>query len=310
MRGRGTAGAAFDTLPHVQGQVMETWKHMKVRKLSYSLGAEVLEFQITDRPSAETVSELKDLFHRYQILLFRDQRISFETHIAFSALFGELDDHSHVPEYRAEGYPHLIKVTNEGKERKKVFGQQWHSDHSQTICPSMASLLHAHELPEVGGETMFTNMYLAFDTLSPGMQQLLEGMRAVHTVANAGHLRGIDPELRRQKESRNPPVLHPVVRIHPATGRKALYVSEMLTSRFEHLTEEESAPLLQYLFKHSVQPEFVYRHQWRKHDLVMWDNRCTMHLALMDYDHTQLRRLFRTTILGDHRGEYVPQEAA
>ncbi len=285
--------------------------HMKVRKLSYALGAEVLDFRVVDKPSAETLSELKDLFHRYQILLFRDQPISFETHINFSALFGTLDDHKHVPEYRSDSHPQLIKVTNEGKERKTVFGQQWHSDHSQTICPSMASLLHAHELPEVGGETMFTNMYMAFDTLSPGMQHLLQGMRAVHTVVNAGHLRGISDESRRQKELRNPPVLHPVVRVHPETGRKALYVSEMLTSRFEHLTEQESAPLLEYLFKHSTQPEFVYRHQWRKHDLLMWDNRCTMHLALMDYDHAQLRRLFRTTILGDHHGEYVQhQEAA
>jgi hypothetical protein len=110
---------------------------MKVRKLSYALGAEILGFQVTDRPSAETVSELKDMFHQYQVLLFRNQPISFETHIAFSALFGELDDHSHVPEYRLEGHPHLIKVTNEGKERKKVFGQQWHSDRTQAIIQNI-----------------------------------------------------------------------------------------------------------------------------------------------------------------------------
>ncbi|MBV7486053.1 TauD/TfdA family dioxygenase [Bordetella sp. BOR01] len=284
-------------------------RDMKFRKLSNSLGAEVLGFKIQGDLAPAVVDELREAFHRYQILLFRDQPISFETHIAFSRYFGPLDQHEHVPDYRHPDHPTLIKVTNEGKERSKVFGQQWHSDHSMAIRPSLASLLHAHEIPDVGGDTMFTNMCGAYDSLSSGMQRMLSEMRAVHTVIAARHLRGLDEKTLAKKESVNPPVIHPVVRAHPETGRKALYVSEMLTSHFEGMSVEESRPLLEYLFAHSVRPELVYRHQWRRHDLLMWDNRCTMHLALMDYDHQQLRRLFRTTIEGDYVGEYAHEHA-
>ncbi|WP_454719993.1 MULTISPECIES: TauD/TfdA dioxygenase family protein [Cupriavidus] len=283
---------------------------MHFRKLSNSLGAEVVGFRITADCAPDALAEIRQAFAQYQVLLFRDQDISFDTHIAFSRRFGPLEQHDAIPEYRHPDYPELIVVTNEGKERAKVFGQQWHSDHSMTVCPSMASLLHAHVIPEVGGDTMFANMYDAYDTLSDGMKRLLAPLRAVHTVIAAKHLRGLDEQTLAAKARNNPPVVHPVVRIHPVTGRPALYVNEMLTSHFEGMTVAESQPLLQYLFAHSTRSEFVYRHQWRKHDVLMWDNRCTMHLALMDYDHQQLRRLFRTTLEGDSRGEYLSETAA
>ncbi|MGJ7500346.1 TauD/TfdA dioxygenase family protein [Variovorax sp. ZT5P49] len=278
---------------------------MRIRRLSNSIGAEVLEFEVSPHLSLDVVSELRDLFLEHQVLLFRDQRISFETHIDFSRHFGELDTHESTPDYRADGYPHLLKVTNEGREREKVFGQQWHSDYSMTLRPAMASLLHAHEIPEVGGDTMFTNMYAAYDTLSDAMKRLLLPLKAEHSVLGARHLRNVDTELRAQRSKLNPPVLHPVVRAHPETGRKALYMNEMHTTNFEGMTVDESQPLLAYLFEHSTRSEFVYRHQWRKHDLLMWDNRCTMHLALQDYDYRQLRRLYRTTLIGELEGAYA-----
>lgn len=281
---------------------------MQFRKLSHALGAEVVDFRITDDCGPEAIEEIKQGFARHQILLFRDQDISFDTHIGFSRKFGPLEDHEGVPEYRHPDYPELVVVTNEGKQRSQVFGQQWHSDHSMRLHPSMASLLHAHVIPEVGGDTMFANMYAAYDSLSDGMKQLLEPLRAVHSVLGARHLRGLDQETRARKAKNNPPVIHPVVRRHAVTGRPALYVNEMLTTRFDGMTEDESRPLLEYLFAHSTRPEFVYRHKWRKHDIVMWDNRCTMHLALLDYDHSQLRRLFRTTLQEDvYQGELAAQ---
>lgn len=278
---------------------------LRIRKLSYALGAEIQDFRIADDLSPDTVREILDAFHTYQILLFRDQDISFATHIAFSRHFGELDNHDSVPDLRHTAFPQLLVVTNEGKEKSKVFGRQWHTDHSMTLSPTNASLLHAHQLPDVGGETMFANMYAAYETLSPGMRSMLDPMHAVHSISAARHLQGVDPEMLAAKAQRNPPVAHDVVRVHPETGRKALYVNEMLTSHFENMTREESLPLLQYLYAHSTQPEFVYRHQWRRHDLMIWDNRCTMHYALADYDHGQIRRLYRTTVKGPRIGRYV-----
>jgi len=277
---------------------------IKTRPLSFALGAEIVDFSITSDLSVNTINRIKDAFKKYQILLFRHQAISFETHIAFSKLFGELDNHDSVPDYRHDIYPELIVVTNKGREPSKVFGRQWHSDHSMSLSPTTASLLHAHVLPDIGGETMFTNMYMAYDLLSKGMKEMLEHLNAVHTIATAHHLRGADPEMLAYKLNRNPPVVHPVVKTHPETGKKSLYVNEMMTSHFENMTAAESQPLLHYLFNFSTQPELIYRHKWEKHDLIIWDNRCTMHHALGDYDHEQVRLLYRTTVKGPVTGRY------
>jgi taurine dioxygenase len=278
---------------------------MQIRKLSNSLGAEVLNYLVTAKPTPAEIEQLRSLFLQYQVLLFRGQDIDFQTHIAFSRQFGTLDRHDSTPDYRNATHPELLNVTNEGKQRGTVFGQQWHSDYSMTTAPATASLLHSHQIPDVGGDTMFANMYAAYESLSPAMQHLLEPLRAVHSVLGARHLRAVDKEVRAAKLALNPPVLHKVVRVHPETGRKALYVNEMHSVSFEGMTQEESEPLLDFLFQNSTRSEFVYRHQWRQHDLLMWDNRCTMHLALQDYDFDKLRRLYRTTILGERIGEYA-----
>jgi len=275
---------------------------LKMRKLSHALGAEILDLKIGPDLSSEVIKQIHTAFLDHQVLLFRNQNLTHEEHIAFSRHFGALDRHDAVTEYRLPDYPEIVQVTNEGKPASKVFGRQWHSDHSMTLTPSNASLLRACELPEVGGDTLFSNMYTAYETLSYGMKRLLEPLKAVHTVLQARHLQGLSAEVLAEKTRRSPPVLHPVVRIHPETGRPALYVSEMLTSHFEDMTYPESRPLLEYLFDHSTKPELVYRHRWQKNDLLVWDNRCTMHMALADYDHSQIRRMFRTTIIGPKVG--------
>jgi taurine dioxygenase len=200
-------------------------------------------------------------------------------------------------------------VTNqEVGGRPQPVGRQWHSDLSTTLRPARASLLRSEVIPPVGGDTMFSNMYLAYETLSEAMKRILEPLEAIHDMTVARQLRGRDPADLAEVRRRNPPVVHPVVRVHPETGRKALYVSEMTTIGIAGMTEDESRPLLQYLYEHSVRPEFTYRHRWQVGDVLAWDNRCTMHLALDDYDLRVPRKMYRTTLLGEESGRFATPE--
>jgi taurine dioxygenase len=220
-----------------------------------------------------------------------------EQHIEFSRAFGDLDTHEVVPKDRHPLYHELLIVANKpvvpGQESDKAIGLSWHSDLVSSLRPALGSLLRAVQMPSAGGDTMFTNMYAAYETLSPAMQGMLEGLHAVYMRERKGG----SAEWLTQHRQLNPPVAQPVVRVHPENGRKALYVGE--TARFfEGMTAAESRPLLEYLVKHATQPTFVYRHRWQTNDLLMWDNRCTMHLALGDYDRSKLRHMERTTLLG------------
>ncbi len=285
---------------------------LKIRRLSNALGAEVQGLSIGEALSEEVRRELRAAFLAHGVLLFRDQDLTPEQHIAFTRVFGELDGNDAVPDYRHPDHPEIVLVTNRAEagtlSPTRNIGRQWHSDHSMKTHPTLGSLLHAKELPEVGGDTMFANMHMAYDTLSDAMKRMLDPLWAVHDVTAARHLRTRPADYLAEKRRINPPVAQPVVRVHPETGRKALYVSEMLTIRFVGMTEEESAGLLDFLFRHSVRPEFTYRHQWRKHDLVMWDNRSTMHNALADFDQSQIRTMHRTALVGTPSG-YVLDEA-
>ena len=204
-------------------------------------------------------------------------------------------------------------VTNEPKpdgspSDSKYTGRQWHSDLSFTLVPSLGSLLRCHTAPPVGGDTLFSNMYAAYDALSDGMKKLIADLHGIHQ-SGTRKIANDQTGVKRAAEQKriNPPVAQPVVRVHPETGRKALYIGEKV-NRFDGMTEEESRPLIDYLCKHATRHEFVYRHQWRPDDIVVWDNRCTMHCALGDFDETQLRHLERTTVLGTPSG-YVAQAA-
>ncbi len=283
---------------------------LKLRKLSYPLGAEVCDFDVA-RPMTEgDFGEVYQAFLDHGILLFRDQKVSREQHIEFSRRFGELDRHDALPRDRHPQYPELLLVTNEpnadgSPSNSRYTGRQWHSDMSFTPVPALGSLLRAHVVPEVGGDTLFANMHKAYDALSDGMKNLIKDLHAIHMsgTRKINHLAtGID---RMQEQKRiNPPIAQPVVRVHPETGRKALYLGEKV-QRFHGMTEEESKPLIDYLNRHATKPEFVYRHQWRADDILVWDNRCTMHQALGDFDETQRRHMERTTVLGTPSGYIV-----
>jgi len=283
---------------------------LKLRKLSYALGAEVCDVDVGKPMSEQAFGEIYRAFLDHGILLFRGQDVTREQHIEFSRRFGELDRHDSLPRDRRKDHPELLMVTNEPKpdgspSDTKYTGRQWHSDMSFTTVPSMGSLLRRYAVPEVGGDTLFANMYMAYDALSDGMKKLIANLHGIH-LSGTRKLANDGGGVERQEEQKriNPPVAQPVVRVHPETGRKALYIGEKV-KRFEGMTEAESRPLIAWLVAHATKPEFVYRHQWRRNDIVAWDNRCTMHQALSDFDETQLRHMERTTVLGTPSGYVV-----
>ena len=283
---------------------------LKLRKLSYPLGVEICDIDVAKDVSERSFGEIYRAFLDNGILLFRNQDITREQHIEFSRRFGELDRHDSLPRDRRKDHPELLMVTNEPKadgspSDTKYTGRQWHSDMSFTTEPSLGSLLRSYAVPEVGGDTLFANMTMAYDALSAGMKKLIADLHGIH-LSGTRKLANDNTGVERMQEQKkiNPPVAQPVVRVHPETGRKALYIGEKV-KRFDGMTDEESRPLIDYLVRHATKPEFVYRHQWRKNDILVWDNRCTMHQALGDFDETQLRHMERTTVLGTPSGYVV-----
>ena len=284
---------------------------LTLRRLSYPLGAEICDIDVTIAISESEFGAIYQAFLDHCVLLFRNQVISREQHIELSRRFGALDTHDAFPSDRHPDYPELMVVTNDPAPDgtpsvSRYTGRRWHTDMSQTLAPAAGSLLRSWRVPEVGGDTLFANTYLAYESLSPGMQRLASQLNAIH-YSGSRKLEATHADKAHAEEQRriSPPVAHPVVRVHPETGRKALYLGEKVR-RFDGMTEEESQPLIDFLNRHATRPEFVYRHQWRAHDIVLWDNRCTLHQALGDFDPNQSRYMERTTVLGTPSG-YVVQ---
>lgn len=288
-----------------------------VRRLSYGIGAEVQGVDLTRPLSQDTVEQIRKAWIDNGIVLIRSQDITPEQHIAFSARFGTLDDHAALFKYRHPEHAEIFIVTTKpnadgSPSNTRETGVNWHSDMSYTLRPAMGSLLYCLEIPEVGGDTQFANMYLAYDGLSEGFKRLIEPLQAVHSYAWAIHdtEKGRNPEFAEAHKKVNPPVVQPMVRVHPETGRKTLYVSEGITTHIAGMTHAESQAILQPLFAHAVRPEFTYRHRWQPHDLIMWDNRCAMHQALRDRLPGAHRHMHRTTILGEPSGALYQSEDA
>ena len=271
---------------------------LETRRLCGALGAQVSGVDLSEPLDEHTAQHLVDAFHEHLVLVFRDQSLDPAAQVAFTRFFGEPREHPLRTRASVEGYPEvLILETRPGRIGAR--NDYWHSDISHQERPPAASILHALAVPDGLGDTMFCNMYRALETLSSGMQRLLGGMEALHSG---------EPTMRRANEkgtdalpieSVPPPMAHPVVRTHPHTGRRSLYVNPHFTVSFAGMTREESAPLLDYLAGHSTSPENVYRHRWSVGDVLMWDNRCTMHYAIRDYDDTVHRRHHRTTASGE-----------
>ena len=271
--------------------------------MTASLGAEVFDVDLAS-PTPELVAGIEAAFAQYSVLFFRDQQLTPPQQVVLTSAFGPI---LRVPYIRhLEEHPDVIAVLKEADEQRiSTFGGTWHSDFSFLDEPPMATLLYALELPQVGGDTLWSNQYLAYESLSSGLRQLLDRLSAVQTAwphgtkgPGEGAAVSRSVGMTRNDPSADREVTHPVVRVHPITGRKALFVNPVYTERFSDMTAEESAPLLRFLFDHAVKPEFVCRLRWQPGTLAMWDNRCLLHLAVNDYD-GQRRLLHRTTVAGD-----------
>ncbi|WP_374631225.1 TauD/TfdA dioxygenase family protein [Ferrovibrio sp.] len=276
------------------------------RHFDAPLGGEIINLDLSAPLSDVAFDALRKSFLDAQVLVFRNQfNLTPQQHIAFSRRFGELQIHV-LKEFHLSGHPEILVVSNVVENGRKIglgdAGRYWHSDLSYKEEPSLGSLLHAQELPATEGDTIFANMYLAYETLPDPIKQRIEGRRAVHSYtlkyddlrARSNARNALTPEQLAQVA----PVSHPIVRVHPETGRKALFVSEGFAARIEGLPEGESDELLKFLFAHSTRPEFLYRHKWQPGDLLFWDNRATIHLAV-GCPPDQRRTLYRTTVKGD-----------
>jgi taurine dioxygenase len=275
-----------------------------VRKFSAPLGAEIIDIDLAKPLKNADFSRVKRAFLDHSVIVFRNQRISPEQLVAFSRQFGRLQTHV-LKEFLHNAHPEILIVSNVIENGKRIglgdAGRYWHSDLSYKEIPSLGSLLHAQELPSEGGDTLFANMYTAYETLPADIKQRIAGKRAAHSyLKKYDHLRqqgNWRSPLSAEQVAQVPEVWQPIVTVHPETGRPALFVSEGFTTRIEGLSDKESASLLATLFLHSTQPANVYRHQWQTGDLLFWDNRATIHLAPGCPAHLR-RTMYRTTVEG------------
>jgi taurine dioxygenase len=271
---------------------------MDVRPVSGALGAEIHGVDLARPLSAAAVRGIRQALLDHLVIFFRDQSLTPAQFKDFAGRFGAL---SHYPFVRGlPDHPEVIEVKKLEHERVN-FGGVWHSDTAYLAEPPMGSMLLAREVPRVGGDTLFANMFAAYEALSPAMQRILAGLRAVNSSAKADVTRTREDRIAESPNAKARELFeatHPTVRTHPESGRKALYVNIAHTVRFEGMTEEESAPLLGYLFQHQVRPEFTCRFRWDVGSLAFWDNRSAQHNPINDY-HGERRIMHRVTLAGD-----------
>jgi taurine dioxygenase len=270
----------------------------EIRPIAGALGAEIAGVDLSVELDSNAMAAIRAAWLKHLVIFFRGQPLSPECFLAFARRFGEVIEYPFIK--GIEGFPEITPVVKLEHERVN-FGGLWHSDTTYLERPPMATMLIAREVPPFGGDTLFANMYLAYETLSAGMQRLLDGLVAVNSSAKADVTKTREERIRdgaRPDAKREYTAEHPVVRTHPETGRKALYINGGHTLRFRDMTEEESAPLLQYLFAHQQRPEFTCRFRWEVGSIALWDNRCTQHNPINDY-HGYRRVMHRVTLAGD-----------
>lgn len=272
---------------------------MEIQAFASALGALIHDVDLARPLPSADVDAIRRALADFGVVFFRDQHLTPEQHLEFARCFGAINVNRFFK--TVDGYPEIAEVRKEPDQQRNI-GGDWHTDHSYDLAPAMGSILYAREVPQSGGDTLFASMYCAYDALSEGLKRTLDGLRALHssrhvfgtsTYGLRGDLRGrvLNPESAIQD------AVHPVVIRHPESGRKALYVNPGFTVRIDGWTDEESRPLLQYLYQHAARPEFSCRFQWGPGSIAFWDNRCTWHYALNDYP-GQRRLMHRITVEG------------
>ena len=265
---------------------------IQVDKLTPHAGAEIRGVDLAQSLDERTFKEIHDALIDNGVIFFRDQHLTPDQQKSFGRLFGELHVHPAAPSL-LEGHPEILVIHADEKSRR-VAGEVWHSDVSCDPEPPMGSILYMHELPPVGGDTLFASMYAAYDGLSEPMQRFLEPLTAIHEGEHVYRGRyGVD-----DAGKVFPKAEHPLIRTHPVSGRKALFVNSGFTTRIPQLKRAESDALLQFLYRHIETPEFHCRFRWQVNSIAFWDNRCMQHHAMWDY-YPQRRHGHRVTIKGD-----------
>lgn len=271
---------------------------MNVKKIAGALGAEISGIDLSKGVSATLAADIRQALLDHQVIFLREQNLTPQQFLAFAQAMGEPIEYPFVK--GLEGFPHIIEVKK--LEHEKVnFGGIWHSDTTYLERPPMGSMLLSREVPPYGGDTLFANQYLAYETLSDTMKGLIQHLVGISSSAKADVSKTREDRLKSDGKEAAPKEYraeHPVVRTHPETGRKALYVNVAHTAGIKGLADEESAPLLRFLFEHQVKPEFTCRFAWQANAIAFWDNRCTQHNPVNDY-HGFRRVMHRITLQGD-----------
>ena len=275
--------------------IEKKYELISVKRFAPNLGAEVTGVDLSEDIDDGQFSEILDAFHNYQVLFFKNQReISPEMQVKFGKRFGDLHTHPAAP--TMDGHPEVFEI-HATKDSKIANGEFWHSDVSCDEMPPLGTMLQIHILPACGGDTMFSNMYSAYDSLSLPLREMLDHMTATHESEHIYKGRYSDRG-RNDSEINCPRAIHPVVRTHPETGRKALFVNRTFTTRINELSAHESDNILEMLFQHAEHIDHQIRFRWSLNDMAFWDNRCCMHRAIWDY-WPEERKGRRVTILGD-----------
>ena len=280
---------------------------LTVRPLHPALGAEISNLDLGTPLAPETIRALTAAWMEYLVLVLPKQPVSDAEHAGFAGQFGALEVH-HQSIIKSKALPEIFRVSNVDEDDNLMapahpsvaqisLAQRWHTDSSFRAVPSMGSILHGLEVTREGGETCFTNMYRVYEALPARLRGLVEGRKARHDFAHLTNLAPIKP-LTEDERQAMPPVWQPMVRRHPVTGRKSLYISPIYNDAVEGMPDDEAVELVLELAAFAGKPEFVYRHRWTAHDIVMWDNRCTMH-QVTPYDLGQRRIMHRATVAGD-----------
>lgn len=269
------------------------YERIRLEPIAGALGAEVAGVNLAEPLDAATEKEIHDAWMEHQVLFFRDQDLTPAQHTSFGRRFGELHVHPVLPSRRAEGFPEIVVL--ESGEAAPYVAENWHSDVTFERKPPLGSVLRGVVIPDHGGDTMWASMYAAYEALSSTMQRLLSELRAVH---DGGQFTKVATEEQRAELAKNQRAIHPVIRTHPVTKRKALFVNYGFTRKIDGMRSAESNALLRFLFDHIASPDFSCRFRWRPNSMAMWDNRCTQHRVVADNLRAH-RRVERVTIIGD-----------
>ena len=276
-------------------EISDLSKEINVKPYAPNIGGVITGVDLSKDISDYEQNFIKEAFHKYQVLFFQEQlEISPENHIKLGKCFGDLHIHPAAPKMKS--FPEIFEIHTHKDSKISNGAEDFHSDVSCDTAPPLGTMLQLHILPQYGGDTMFSNMYMAYNSLSNPMQNFLNGLRAFHESEHFYRNR-YEKQDQLDPKKKYPSAIHPIVRTHPETKKKALYINKFFTTRIEGLSKQESKLILEFLFNHCEKTDFQIRYRWNKNDMAFWDNRCTLHKAIWDY-YPMERKGRRVTIRG------------